>query len=39
MDVKYLSCVFEKVYVLDVISMPKDLSYKDIPIELHVYHT
>ncbi len=38
-DVKYLSCVFERVYVLDVINMPKDLLYKDIPMELHVYNT
>jgi hypothetical protein len=38
-DVKYLSCAFERVYVLDVINMPKKLLYKGIPMELHVYNT
>lgn len=36
-NVKYLSCTFEGVYALDVINMPKDLLYKDILKELHVY--
>ncbi len=38
-DVKYLSCVFNGIYVLDVKNMPKDLLYNDIPRELHVYNT
>jgi hypothetical protein len=38
-DVKYLPCVFDGVYVLDLTNMPKDLLYKDILEELHVYHT
>jgi hypothetical protein len=38
-DVKYLPCLFEGIYVLDVINMLKDLLYKDIPGELHVYDT
>jgi hypothetical protein len=29
-DVKYLSCVFEGIYVLDVVNMPKYLLYKNI---------
>jgi hypothetical protein len=38
-DVKYLPCAFDGVYVLDLKNMPKDLLYKDILEELHVYHT
>jgi hypothetical protein len=38
-NVKYLPCLFEGIYVLDVINMLKDLLYKDIPKELHVYDT
>jgi hypothetical protein len=36
---KYLPCVFDVVYVLDLTNMPEDLLYKDILEELHVYHT
>ncbi len=39
MNVRYLPCTFEKVYVLDVSNFPKDFLYKDIPMELHVYDT
>jgi hypothetical protein len=38
-DVKYLPCVFDGIYVLDVMNMPKDLLYNDIPRELHIYNT
>jgi hypothetical protein len=38
-DVKYLPCVFDGIYVLDVTNMLKDLLYNDIPRELHVYNT
>jgi hypothetical protein len=38
-NVKYLPCLFEGIYLLDVINMLKDLLYKDIPRELHVYDT
>ncbi len=38
-NVKYLPCLFEGLYVLDVINMSKYLLYKDIPGELHVYDT
>jgi hypothetical protein len=38
-NVKDLPCVFDGVYVLDLTNIPKDLLYKDIPKELHVYHT
>jgi hypothetical protein len=37
--VKCLLCAFDGVYVLDLINIPKDLLYKNIPVELHVYHT
>jgi len=38
-DVKYVLCAFEGLYFLDAINMPKDLLYKDMPKELHVYGT
>ncbi len=38
-DVKYLPCAFDGVHVLDVMNMPEDLLYNDIPRELHVYNT
>jgi hypothetical protein len=31
-DAKYLSCAFERIYVLDVVNMLEDLLYKDIPM-------
>ncbi len=37
--VKYLPCAFERVYVLDVSNLPKDLLYEDIPTKFHVYDT
>jgi hypothetical protein len=39
MDVKYLLCVFESIYALDVINMLEDLLYQGIPKELHIYDT
>jgi hypothetical protein len=30
---------FDGVHVLDVMNMPEDLLYNDIPKELHVYNT
>ncbi len=39
MNVKYLPCVFEGFYVLNVSNLLEDSLYKDIPIELHVYNT
>jgi hypothetical protein len=38
-DVNYLPCVFDDVHVLDVMNMPEDLLYNDIPREFHVYNT
>lgn len=38
-NVKDLPCVFDGVYVLDLTNIPKDLLYKNILEELHVYHT
>jgi hypothetical protein len=38
-DIKYLPCTFDDVYVLDVMTMLEDLLYNDIPGELHVYNT
>jgi hypothetical protein len=38
-DVKYLPCAFDGLYVLDLKNMHEDLLYKYIPEELHVYHT
>jgi hypothetical protein len=39
-SVKYLPCMFEGVYVLDVSNLPEEvLLYKDIPIKFHVYDT
>jgi hypothetical protein len=38
-NVKYLSCAFEGIYILDAINMPKDLFYEDMPKEFHVYGT
>jgi hypothetical protein len=38
-NVKYLSCQFKGVYVLDVSKLPKDLLYEDISIQFHVYDT
>ncbi len=38
-NVKYMTCEFEGPYALDVINMLKDLLYKDIPREFHVYDT
>ncbi len=37
MIIKYFSCVFEKVHVLNVSNLLEDLLYEDIPMELHVY--
>ncbi len=37
-NVKYIPCAFEKVYVLDVSNLPKHL-YKDITTKFHVYDT
>ncbi len=39
MIIKYLTCAFEKVYVLNVSNLLEDLLYEDIPMELHVYDT
>jgi len=39
MNVKYLPCVFEGVYVLDMSNLPEDLSYEDIPMKFLVYDT
>jgi len=39
MNVKYLPCVFEGVYVLDISNLPKDLLYEDIPMKFLVYDT
>ncbi len=38
-DVKYLPCTFDGIYILDVTNMLEDLLYNDIPRELHVYNT
>jgi hypothetical protein len=38
-NVKYLSCAFKGVYVLNVSNLPKDLLYKDILTKFHVYDT
>jgi hypothetical protein len=38
-NVKYLTCVFKGVYVLDVPNLPKDLLYEDISTKFHVYNT
>jgi hypothetical protein len=38
-NVKYLPCVFEGVYVLDVSNLLEDLLYEDIPTKFHVYDT
>jgi hypothetical protein len=38
-NVKCFPYAFERVYVLDVSNLPKDLLYKDILMELHVYNT
>jgi hypothetical protein len=38
-SVRYLPCAFEGVYVLDVSNLPKNVLYKDISIEFHVYDT
>ncbi len=38
-DVKYPPCMFDGIYVLDVMNMPENLLYKDILGELHVYNT
>jgi hypothetical protein len=37
-NVKYLPCAFERIYVLDVINMLKDLLYEDIPKEYRMIH-
>ncbi len=39
MNIKYLPCTFEGVYVLDVSNLHEDLLYEDILMELHVYDT
>ncbi len=39
MDVKYLPCMFDGIYVLDVMNMPENLLYKGILGDLHVYNT
>jgi hypothetical protein len=39
MIIKYLPCVFEKVHVLNVSNLFKDLLYEDILMEFHVYDT
>jgi hypothetical protein len=39
MNVKYLPCVFEGVYVLDISNLPGDLLYEDIPMKFLVYET
>jgi hypothetical protein len=38
MDVKYLPCAFESIYVLDVTNLLEDLIHEDIFKE-HVYDT
>ncbi len=38
-NVKYLPCAFEGIYVLNFTNMPKDLLYEDIHGELHIYDT
>ncbi len=38
-SVKYLACVFKRVYVLNVSNFLEDLLYKDIPTKFHVYET
>jgi hypothetical protein len=38
-SVKYLPCVFEGVYVLNVSNLLKDLLYEDILTKFHVYDT
>jgi hypothetical protein len=38
MDVKYLPCAFEGIYVLDVTNLLEDLIYEDIFKE-HVFDT
>jgi hypothetical protein len=39
MNVKYLPCTFEGIYVLDILNLHEDLLYEDILMELHVYNT
>jgi hypothetical protein len=38
-NVKYLPCTLEGIYVLNLTSMPKYLLYEDIHRELHIYDT
>jgi hypothetical protein len=34
-DLKYLSCVLEGIYALDVVNMPKYFLYENIPKKFH----
>jgi len=38
-SVKYLPCVFKRVYILNVSIFFEDLLSKDIPTKFHVYDT
>ncbi len=38
-NVKYLPCMLERIYVLDVFNLLELLLYKDIPTKFHVYNT
>jgi hypothetical protein len=38
-NIKYLPCMFEGVYVLDVSNLHEDLLYEDNLMELRVYNT
>jgi hypothetical protein len=38
-DVKYLPCVFKRVYLLDVSNLLENLLCEDIPTKFHVYNT
>jgi hypothetical protein len=38
-NVKYLPCAFEGIYVLDVSNLLEDLLYDDAPTKFHVYNT
>jgi hypothetical protein len=37
-NVKCLPSAFERIYVLNVLNLPKDLLHEDILMELHVYN-
>jgi hypothetical protein len=39
MSIKYLPCVFEGIYVLDISNLHEGLLYEDIPMKFFVYDT